>query len=24
VVPTDGRSLRMALDGTSFRPACAA
>jgi NifB/MoaA-like Fe-S oxidoreductase len=24
VVPTDGRSLRQALDGTSFRPACAA
>ena len=24
VVPTDGRSLRLALDGTSFRPACAA
>jgi putative radical SAM enzyme (TIGR03279 family) len=23
VVPTDGRSLRLALDGTSFRPACA-
>ncbi len=22
VVPTDGRSLRRALDGTSFRPAC--
>jgi putative radical SAM enzyme (TIGR03279 family) len=24
VVPSDGRSLRVALDGTSFRPACAA
>ncbi len=24
VVPTDGRSLRAALDGTSFRPTCAA
>jgi hypothetical protein len=24
VVPTDGGSLRRALDGTSFRPACAA
>ena len=24
VVPTDGASLRRALDGTSFRPACAA
>ncbi len=24
VVPTDGRSLRIALDGTSFRPECAA
>jgi NifB/MoaA-like Fe-S oxidoreductase len=24
VVPSDGRSLRRALDGTSFRPACAA
>jgi NifB/MoaA-like Fe-S oxidoreductase len=24
VVPSDGRSLRLALDGTSFRPACAA
>jgi putative radical SAM enzyme (TIGR03279 family) len=24
VVPTDGASLRAALDGTSFRPACAA
>ena len=24
VVPTDGTSLRQALDGTSFRPACAA
>ena len=24
VVPCDGRSLRLALDGTSFRPACAA
>ncbi len=24
VVPTDGSSLRRALDGTSFRPACAA
>jgi len=24
VVPTDGRSLRQALDGTSFLPACAA
>jgi putative radical SAM enzyme (TIGR03279 family) len=24
VVPTDGRSLRLALDGTSFRPVCAA
>jgi NifB/MoaA-like Fe-S oxidoreductase len=24
VVPTDGRSLRIALNGTSFRPACAA
>ncbi len=24
VVPTDGRSLRAALDGTSFRSACAA
>ncbi len=24
VVPTDGRSLRTALDGTTFRPACAA
>jgi putative radical SAM enzyme (TIGR03279 family) len=24
VVPTDGRSLRLALDGASFRPACAA
>jgi putative radical SAM enzyme (TIGR03279 family) len=24
VVPTDGRSLRVALDGTSFRPVCAA
>jgi len=24
VVPTDGRSLRIALDGTTFRPACAA
>ena len=24
VVPTDGASLRLALDGTSFRPACAA
>jgi NifB/MoaA-like Fe-S oxidoreductase len=24
VVPTDGRSLRLALDGTSFRPACVA
>jgi NifB/MoaA-like Fe-S oxidoreductase len=24
VVPADGRSLRAALDGTSFRPACAA
>ena len=24
VVPTDGRSLRSALDGTSFRPTCAA
>ena len=23
VVPTDGKSLRAALDGTSFRPACA-
>jgi NifB/MoaA-like Fe-S oxidoreductase len=24
VVPSDGRSLRIALDGTSFRPSCAA
>ncbi len=24
VVPTDGHSLRLALDGTSFRPSCAA
>jgi hypothetical protein len=24
VVPTDGRSLRLALDGTSFRPECTA
>ena len=24
VVPADGRSLRVALDGTTFRPACAA
>ncbi len=24
VVPTDGASLRAALEGTSFRPACAA
>ena len=24
VVPADGRSLRLALDGTTFRPACAA
>jgi putative radical SAM enzyme (TIGR03279 family) len=24
VVPADGRSLRIALDGTTFRPACAA
>ncbi len=24
VVPCDGRSLRQALDGTSFRPTCAA
>ena len=24
VVPTEGASLRRALDGTSFRPACAA
>jgi NifB/MoaA-like Fe-S oxidoreductase len=24
VVPCDGASLRVALDGTSFRPACAA
>jgi NifB/MoaA-like Fe-S oxidoreductase len=24
VVPSDGRSLRVALDGASFRPACAA
>jgi NifB/MoaA-like Fe-S oxidoreductase len=24
VVPADGASLRRALDGTSFRPACAA
>ena len=24
VVPSDGASLRRALDGTSFRPACAA
>ena len=24
VIPSDGRSLRVALDGASFRPACAA
>jgi NifB/MoaA-like Fe-S oxidoreductase len=24
IVPADGRSLRVALDGTTFRPACAA
>ncbi len=24
VVPADGRSLRVALDGTTFRPACSA